>query len=436
MAVGRNPFSRLILGTYDVIFGRPRSPIEVAAQFLPGKTFRRLFKATPDRRQLVAVVARELKRTEEDLLLEISQRCEMRYVGQVPALALCDLPNGLSILELRNAGAMPLVVDGKASALACIDPVMVKALLFGQRKIDPSISLCLAPWRVISQALDISERAWLEADGMRSKRAEAEAIEMAQAVLLQIVEEAEGYGASRCKLSVRPEESGYSFVTIDGKTATGKLSSEAQAMLALALSRGRDFLRALVRTEGTTIENLMCVATADEFLVTWKAPQDQQGSNVGPASMSADLPPSVSVSEPSAVSPLVEPTKQVMIIDDNPTFVRVLRKFLEKQGLEALVAFDGKEGMRRLVDAAQVPGLIICDVHMPSMSGIDFVRALRADPRLAPVPLIILTSDEEIEIELQVLSDGADQFLRKSEDPRVLALHARRLVDSSRKKAA
>jgi DNA-binding response OmpR family regulator len=66
---------------------------------------------------------------------------------------------------------------------------------------------------------------------------------------------------------------------------------------------------------------------------------------------------------------------------------------------------------------------------MPSMDGFQFIERLRSIAQFKSLPVIMLTSDETVEAELQGLNAGADTFLRKSEDPRVLALHAKRLVD-------
>jgi len=68
---------------------------------------------------------------------------------------------------------------------------------------------------------------------------------------------------------------------------------------------------------------------------------------------------------------------------------------------------------------------------MPGMNGLEFVKRIKQDPRLAGIPCVLLTSDEEVETELRGLKLGADEFVRKSEDPRVLAMHVRRLIEQT-----
>lgn len=124
----------------------------------------------------------------------------------------------------------------------------------------------------------------------------------------------------------------------------------------------------------------------------------------------------------------------VLVVEDDPIFARVVSRFLASQGVDCVCAGGGAAALEGVQSA--VPALIICDEHMPGMSGIEFIRRVRADERCATVPIILLTSDENVDTELRALNEGADAFVRKSEDPRVLEQHVRRLIERRRKEAA
>jgi len=65
---------------------------------------------------------------------------------------------------------------------------------------------------------------------------------------------------------------------------------------------------------------------------------------------------------------------------------------------------------------------------MPVMNGREFLSRLKRDPRLQAIPIVMLTSDEDIDVELQLLSEGADAFVSKAKDPRVLTTQVQRLL--------
>jgi len=83
------------------------------------------------------------------------------------------------------------------------------------------------------------------------------------------------------------------------------------------------------------------------------------------------------------------------------------------------------------------PGLVVCDLHMPNMNGISFCQQLRDIPAFKNTPLIMLTSEEDIETEIDALHQGVSLFLRKSQDPRILCAHVSRLIaEEEHRKAA
>ena len=92
----------------------------------------------------------------------------------------------------------------------------------------------------------------------------------------------------------------------------------------------------------------------------------------------------------------------------------------------------GTQALKFLESAQSLPDLIVCDVHMPDMNGFDFLRRVRQDSHTKQISIIMLTSDASVETELSLIESGADVFLTKTQDPRILCAHARRLIDKRR----
>lgn len=84
---------------------------------------------------------------------------------------------------------------------------------------------------------------------------------------------------------------------------------------------------------------------------------------------------------------------KILVVDDNPNMRQLLAMHLGNAGYDVVVAADGIEGGYAVL--RDPPDLIITDVHMPHMTGFEFIAALRADKSLPRYPVIFLTTEEE-----------------------------------------
>jgi two-component system response regulator len=118
--------------------------------------------------------------------------------------------------------------------------------------------------------------------------------------------------------------------------------------------------------------------------------------------------------------------KSILLVEDNPDDVELTLRALKKNHIanEVVVARDGEEALeyltatgkyegRSLVD---VPQVILLDLKLPKISGLEVLRVLRADPRMRLLPVVILTSSSE---ELDIVASyqlGANSYIRKPVD--------------------
>lgn len=115
----------------------------------------------------------------------------------------------------------------------------------------------------------------------------------------------------------------------------------------------------------------------------------------------------------------VNAIKKVLVIDDNPTIVELIKYAVNLQGsYQVVVAYDGVQGLERVF--AEQPDCVIIDVKMPRMDGYQLVRCLRGDLRTADVPLIILSAMTRDEDQMTGLLSGADEYLTKPFKPTAL----------------
>src|SRR6266487_225164 len=100
----------------------------------------------------------------------------------------------------------------------------------------------------------------------------------------------------------------------------------------------------------------------------------------------------------------------ILIVEDHPDMSRYLARLLAIN-YQTARAHDAAEGLTKA--RASQPSLILCDVMMPGMSGDQFVKALRADPELSAIPLIILSAQADDMLRIQLLQEGAQDYIVK-----------------------
>jgi two-component system, chemotaxis family, sensor histidine kinase and response regulator WspE len=114
--------------------------------------------------------------------------------------------------------------------------------------------------------------------------------------------------------------------------------------------------------------------------------------------------------------------KRVLVVDDSITVRELERQLLEARGYAVDVAVDGLDGWNA-VRGGQYQ-LVISDVDMPRMDGIELVRSIKGDPRLQSLPVVIVSYKEREEDRMRGLDAGADAYLTKS------SFHDQTLLDT------
>ncbi len=103
---------------------------------------------------------------------------------------------------------------------------------------------------------------------------------------------------------------------------------------------------------------------------------------------------------------------KILFIEDEPALQKALGDFLQRRGYEVTAALNGADGL----DAARRdrPNLILLDLILPRLSGLEVLKQLRADQNLAAVPVIVLTNVESNEAVEQAVELGAKAYLVKT----------------------
>ncbi len=123
-------------------------------------------------------------------------------------------------------------------------------------------------------------------------------------------------------------------------------------------------------------------------------------------------------------------THRVLIVEDEADLADLLAYNLRKAGYEAEVARDGRSGLHRVSE--MLPDLVILDVMLPQMSGLQVARQVRTNPRTAGVPIIMLTAKAEEVDQISGLQTGADDYMTKPFSIKVLLARVEAMLRRTR----
>lgn len=130
---------------------------------------------------------------------------------------------------------------------------------------------------------------------------------------------------------------------------------------------------------------------------------------------------------PASVSPETALTTKIMVVDDEPINVKVCQKYLNELGYKRCIGVsDATRALAQITE--EKPDLVILDVMMPVVSGVDILRQMREMPELCHIPVLILTASTDRSTKLMVLELGATDFLTKPIDPSELAPRVRNVL--------
>ena len=110
----------------------------------------------------------------------------------------------------------------------------------------------------------------------------------------------------------------------------------------------------------------------------------------------------------------------VLIVDDDPTTVMLLRHYLEGIGVTTLVATDGPSALEVIQEHAEQLALIFLDIAMPHMSGYQLCKAIRSDFNLAELPVVAVTARSSPEVSAEAEAVGINQIIAKPFKPIVI----------------
>ncbi len=117
--------------------------------------------------------------------------------------------------------------------------------------------------------------------------------------------------------------------------------------------------------------------------------------------------------------------KKILAVDDERHIVRLIQVNLERAGYQVATAYDGREALQKI--EADKPDLVVLDVMMPYMDGLETLKRIRANPATRALPVIMLTAKAQDQDVFQGYSHGVDIYLTKPFNPIELLTFIKRI---------
>jgi two-component system, cell cycle response regulator DivK len=117
----------------------------------------------------------------------------------------------------------------------------------------------------------------------------------------------------------------------------------------------------------------------------------------------------------------------ILIVEDNPKNLKLVRDVLQVRGYRTIEAGTGEEGVQ--MTREQQPALVLMDIQLPGISGVEAFRELRADPTTRAIPVIAVTASVMAQERQKVMAAGFDGFQGKPISVRELLETVRRILD-------
>jgi two-component system phosphate regulon response regulator PhoB len=117
---------------------------------------------------------------------------------------------------------------------------------------------------------------------------------------------------------------------------------------------------------------------------------------------------------------------KILVVDDDPDIRRLVQYNLEKEGYQAITASDGEQALRLV--ASEMPQLVILDLMLPDMDGLEFCRKMKQDEPTSGIPIIMLTAKGEEVDRVVGFELGAEDYITKPFSPRELVLRVKAIL--------
>lgn len=373
------------------------STSELLPSFISTAQARHILGRGGDAREIFAQVAHLRGQSEQELMVELG-----RLVGLPCADSISRTTSDTRWdSEFLRYGALPEVLEGRVIGAYCIDPYRIRHLISAEMR----QSIVLVPWSLLCSYLTDSSPRPLVAKDKENTESTAGALKLLELML----DEAKSLGRDRVFLSITSRGISYEFEMEDGDPLTGLIED-------FSACNGAE-VRALAQT-GTVIaleggaHITLSSDSLGRFILTEVLPDlPQRASLAFEETKKSNCP------------------KNVLFIEDDPAFSSIVSEVLATSGYLVKTSSSLSEALTVLRDGPP-PQAIISDLNIADASGHNTIAQLLANNVVKPDSVVVLSNEDDGQLEAALLRLGVRGVIAKNRDPEVLLAYLEQMIDS------
>lgn len=384
-------------------FKKARSIDQVLKRFIAPRQVRKIQKEVGNSTLLLDELSKRQNLSQKALYSKVAELLKVDSSQKLSCPSSATLAEfGLSISELKIKKCVPQDSDSSRPVIAASDLTITKSDYF----ISGNYQLKLAPVDEIEKILN-------HLCNSQSSQSSELSLEQIQSVITQLAIDADTLGAAEVLIGV-PSVDHYEFI-VGEQHYSGKLHPGVCEKLLIWLTGKRkvriktglsnfEVLKLSIPNEGRDRIVFLSWGTAEKTKV--------KENKVEKKALSSEL----TIGQPQANN-ATKLVNKVLLVEDDARYAKLLSGLLNKNGF-SVTHFTDAESALDFFSKDSLPDLIISDIHLPTLNGDEFTKKIRAQSD--SVPVLVLTSDDRTLLEAELVDIGANAFLRKDEDIRVI----------------
>jgi CheY-like chemotaxis protein len=354
------------------------------AYLFPASFLRRCVGQTADVRELFSLCAQYRGGNEEALMEKLAARLRVPFSREISPLA--DETEAEVAARFYSRGGIPVLLDGQIIGTFCIDPSKIQDLM----PVHTRHNVTIAPWSAIKSTYGqyLARTAAPKYSDMQTQESDA---------LEYVIQEALYHNARFVDFALDGEAGWYTFSTASGEDGNSSLSATHTKQV-------RTFLES--QWHRGNIETSFGLVSV---------------TKQGPNHFHIEIPP------PPVCTETISESPYILFIEDNAQFASIVVMFLEKAGFD-VIHKSSLEHAYSVPKDRGMPCLIISDLYIGRSNHIETLQALFSSGSFDAIPIIILSSEDNLEVEIEAVALGAKVFLSKQRDPRILLAYVKQFV--------
>jgi CheY-like chemotaxis protein len=383
---------------------KPKSITQVLMRFVSPRVVRKALREVGGIDALVIARVAELENFScEALLNQVAAQLKLPATTEIKCPSSSAIGEfGMSLAELKLHRCLPQEGPGNSKVLAVSDLGVLDVCPVKERGYSLVLTLDSELSKVFAH-LDSTSGGHQGGDFT---------LEQIQAIITQLAVDADALGAKEVIIGL-PSAEEYEFVANDMRFS-GKMHPELCVRLVDWLTGKRNVR---IKPQCRNFKALRLSLPNDGrdrvVFLTWSTQEeDLENPSIPTEAVSTERELKV---EPDSVKK-ESMGSRILLVEDDERYAKLLQGLLERNGFKVTHFNDAELAFDALGEVE--PQLIISDIHLPTVSGSEFTRKVRESD--VSTPILVLTSDDHILLEAELIDLGADAFLRKDEDVRII----------------